>query len=194
MMMGRQVRSIMVGTDMISSAITLQRARPWYMNDTDGSNLAIDNAITLKELFRGRLVAVFGVPAPFTGTCTNEHYPGYRAIADELKATYGVDEIVCYSVSDPYAHHGWSRSLQNDDARITFLSDPDGAFAGAYGIDQSYDGVSLGRRSIRFSMIVYDGTVMNFRKIVDRAADDAATLLQEVKEMRENLGTLKGEE
>ena len=37
------------------------------------SNQAADNAVPLKKLFAGRKVALFGVPAPFTGTCTQEH-------------------------------------------------------------------------------------------------------------------------
>ena len=180
-----QIRSISVGTDMISSAISLQKARPWLMSAEEGSNLAKDNAVTMKELFNGKVVAVFGVPAPFTGTCTNEHYPGYKAIADEIKAE-GVHEIVCYAVSDPYAHHGWSRALKNDDSKITFLADPDSSFARAYGVDKVYDDASLGARSIRFSMIVNNGTVMNFRQ-VDDALNDAETLLEEVKDMNENL-------
>ena len=66
-------RSISIGTDMASSAISLQKPRPWYMCADEGSNQAKDNAVTLKELFgRDKTVAVFGVPAPFTGTCTRE--------------------------------------------------------------------------------------------------------------------------
>jgi len=97
----------------------------------------------------------------------------------------GADEIVCYSVSDPYAHHGWSVSLGNDDKKITFLADPDAVFAKAYGVDAKYDEVSLGQRSKRFSMVVVDGKVMNFR-IVDDASKDAETLLGELRELKEN--------
>lgn len=68
------VRSISIGTDMVSSVIRLQKARPWSMSDDGRSNLAADNAVPLSELFaREKTVAVFGVPAPFTGTCTSEY-------------------------------------------------------------------------------------------------------------------------
>jgi len=67
------VRSIAIGTDMVSSVISLQKARPWYMCAEEGSNKAADNAVTLRELFgRDKTVAMFGVPAPFTGTCTRK--------------------------------------------------------------------------------------------------------------------------
>ena len=59
------------------------------MNDTD-SNLAVDNAVTMSDLFKGRTVALFGVPAPFTGTCTMAHYPPYQKLQDEFLAK-GVD-------------------------------------------------------------------------------------------------------
>lgn len=177
------VRTIMIGTDMISSVVALQKCRPWYMSEKEGSNLAADNVVTLKELFADKTVALFGVPAPFTGTCTNEHYPGYQALADELLAS-GADEIVCYAVSDPYALHAWAKALNNDFKKIRFLAD-DGTFAKAYGVDVNYDVVSLGDRSKRFSMIVSKGRIATFR-IVDDALADAETLLKELKELKEN--------
>jgi len=55
------------------SVISLQKPRPWFMCAEEGSNMAQDNAVTLTELFgRDKTVALFGVPAPFTGTCTRE--------------------------------------------------------------------------------------------------------------------------
>ena len=177
------LRSITIGTDMLSSVISLQSARPWYMSD-DKSNAAVDNSVTLKDLFAGKRVVLFGVPAPFTGTCTWEHYPGYKKLADEF-ADAGVDEIICYSVSDPYAHHGWSKSLENDDTKIRFLADPDATFAKAYGVDTDYSAVSLGVRSIRFSMVLDDGKVQTFRE-VSNAKEDAAQVMEDVKEMNEN--------
>lgn len=183
-----QTRSISIGTDMKSSVISLQKSRPWYMCAEEGSNKAADNAVVLKDLFAKKTVAFFGVPAPFTGTCSNEHYPGYKALADEFLTR--CDKIVCYSVSDPYAMDGWQKALGNDESKISFLSDPDGTFAKAYGLEANYDATSLGDRSIRFSMLVCDGNVVNFRKVED-AATDAETLLEELKEFKENSGDLK---
>ena len=77
------------------------------MNDTEGSNKKVDNARSMNDLFGGnnnKVVVMFGVPAPFTGTCTNEHYPGYKLLVDDFK-NQGVHDIICYTVSDPYSHH-----------------------------------------------------------------------------------------
>jgi hypothetical protein len=44
-------RSIAIGTDMVSSVISLQKARPWYTCSDTGSNQAADNQVLLSELF-----------------------------------------------------------------------------------------------------------------------------------------------
>ena len=178
-------RTIMVGTDMLSSATPLQEARPWYRCEEKGSNAAADNMVHLHELFKDKTVVVFGVPAPFTGTCTHEHYPGFKQNADRLKEE-GCDEIICYSVSDPYSLNGWSQSLGNDDSKIRFLADPDASFAMAYGVDRLYKDCSLGLRSERFSMIVVDGIVNTFR-IVKDASTDADEMVNDLKEINENM-------
>jgi peroxiredoxin len=181
-------RSISIGTDMISTVVSLQKARSWHMTAAEGSNLAADNAVSLKDLFQDRTVAVFGVPAPFTGTCSNEHYPGYKQLAVELKQA-GIDEIVCLSVSDPYALAGWQQALKNNNEHITFLADPKAEFAVGYGVDSLYDECSLGLRSKRFSMIVVNGFVHTFR-LVEDAVTDAAQVLAEIKEIKENPGVV----
>jgi peroxiredoxin len=174
-------RSITIGTDMLSTVISLQKARPWSM---EGSNKAVDNAVTLKDLFADKTVGVFGVPAPFTGTCSNEHYPGYQKLAAQLREA-GIHEIVCVAVSDPYAHYAWHQALANNPEEITFLADTDATFARAYGVDTLLDECSLGLRSKRFSMIVTDGTVSTFR-LVEDAAGDAEVMLADLKEINEN--------
>jgi glutaredoxin/glutathione-dependent peroxiredoxin len=172
-----------VGTDMKQSDVILQRARPWHMSDAEGSNKAVDNAVSMTDLFKGKRVAFFGVPAPFTGTCSHEHYPPYKALAaDFKKEPANVDKIVCYSVADPYAHYGWSVALKNDDNDIEFLADVDGDFAKEFGVDAVYEPVSLGERSIRFSMLVDDGIVKAYN-IVEDATKDAENVLQAAKDI-----------
>lgn len=122
---------------------------------------------------------MFSIPC-----CTDEHIPGYKALADEFRKA-GADDLVCVTVSDPYALHGWKTAMETQEDQIRFLADPDASFARAYGVDQSYDDYSLGLRSKRFSMIVHNGKVASFR-IVKDAAKDAEQLLEELKEIKEN--------
>jgi len=146
------------------------------MNDKD-SNLAEDNAVTMSDLFEGKKVAIFGVPAPFTGTCTTAHYPPYQKLQDEFSAK-GVDELVCYSVADPYAHYNWGKGMGNDFNKISFLADVDGAWARSNDLERDYTVCSLGHRSARFSMIVENGIVTAFN-LVEDADGDADHLLEQ---------------
>jgi peroxiredoxin len=146
--------------------------------------MAVDNAVSMKDLFEGKVVAMFGVPAPFTGTCSHEHYPPYKASAKAFKEA-GVDSVICYAVSDPYAHHGWSLALKNDDDDIQFLADHEGVWAKEFGVDATYADSSLGLRSIRFSMLVDNGEVVVFN-VVEDATKDAELLLQQAKERTDN--------
>lgn len=174
---GLVTRNISIGTDLTASDITLQKARPWHMNDED-SNLAKDNAVTMSDLFKGRKVAFFGIPAPFTGTCTTAHYPPYQKLQDDFLSK-GVDEIVCYSVADPYSHFNWGKVMGNDFDKISFLADVDCEWAKSHDLDRDYRASSLGHRSARFSMVVEDGIVKRFN-VVDDADKDAETLLTQV--------------
>ena len=174
-----QTRSITIGTDLKPVSHTWQKARPWYMSDADGSNLAKDNALSMEDIFKGKTVAVFGVPAPFTGTCSNEHYPPYKAAAEDFLAQ-GVDELICYAVADPYSHYNWGKDLKNDFDKITFLADVDCEWAKEFELSRDFSGCSLGHRSARFSMLVKDGIVKSFN-LVEVANKDAEVLLADVK-------------
>ena len=133
----------------------------------------------MSDLFKGKKVAIFGVPAPFTGTCSLAHYPPYKTLQDQFKAK-GIDEIVCYSVSDPYALYNWGKVLGNDFDKISFLADVDCEWAKSHDLDRDYTVASLGHRSARFSMIVEDGIVKSFNLVEDNADKDAETLLEQV--------------
>eukprot|EP00551_Chaetoceros_affinis_P000244 CAMPEP_0203649384 /NCGR_PEP_ID=MMETSP0088-20131115/21685_1 /ASSEMBLY_ACC=CAM_ASM_001087 /TAXON_ID=426623 /ORGANISM="Chaetoceros affinis, Strain CCMP159" /LENGTH=190 /DNA_ID=CAMNT_0050507779 /DNA_START=44 /DNA_END=616 /DNA_ORIENTATION=+ len=170
-------RNIAVGTDLTSGAASWQKARPWHMDDNN-SNLAKDNEVTMTDIFKNKKVVVFGVPAPFTGTCTHAHYPPYKKLEQEFKSK-GVDEVVCYSVADPYSHYNWGKALNNDFDKITFLADDTCEWAKDHGLDRDYTGSSLGHRSARFSMFVDDGVVKSFN-MVEEADKDAETLLGQV--------------
>ena len=169
-------RSISVGTNLSTSPHSWQRSRPWHNSDKEGSNKACDNVVQASALFPpDSTVVVFGVPAPFTGTCTLAHVPGYRALAPSFKAK-GV-RVVCYSVAGPYEMSNWQSKMSVPDSDMTFLCDVDGSWARSHGLEKDYSAVSLGKRSARFSMIVKDGVVKHFG-VVDDAKNDAANIIK----------------
>jgi len=109
------------------------------------------------EFFAGRKVAVFAVPGAFTPTCNDQHLPSFVEHADDLKAK-GVAEIACIAVNDPFVMGAWAQASGAGDT-ITFLSDGNNEFTSAIGMAFDGSGVGLGTRSLRYSMIVADGTV-----------------------------------
>jgi len=112
---------------------------------------------TTSEIFSGKTIALFAVPGAFTPTCHNNHLPTFVDKAGELKAK-GVDEIVCTAVNDIFVLSAWARATGADSA-ITFLSDGNGDFAKALGLDLDASGMNMGIRSNRYAMLVDDGVV-----------------------------------
>lgn len=109
-----------------------------------------------EDFFAGRKVALFAVPGAFTPTCSARHLPGYVEGAEALKAK-GVDEIACTAVNDPFVLGAWSKAGEADG--ITMLSDGNGTFARAIGLDMDGSKFGMGTRSQRYSMVVNDGVV-----------------------------------
>lgn len=113
--------------------------------------------LDLAPKFAGRTVVMFGVPAAYSPTCSEQHVPGFIAKAAELKAA-GVDEIICHSVNDPFVMRAWAKD-QGTGADITMVADFDGSFARALGTDIQLDPPGLGLRSKRYLLIAKDGVV-----------------------------------
>ena len=113
--------------------------------------------IATSALFDGRKVVVFGLPGAFTQTCSLNHLPGFIENHDIILAK-GVDEIVCVSVNDHHVMNAWAKSTGGL-GKITFIADWDAAFSKAIGMDADLSAGRLGVRSIRYSMLVEDGTV-----------------------------------
>jgi peroxiredoxin len=109
------------------------------------------------DIFKGRKVALFGVPGAFTPTCSAKHLPGFVQKADELKAK-GVDTIVCTAVNDVFVMDAWGKN-QNVGDKVALVADGDAALTKAAGLELDLTGKGLGLRNQRFSMVVDDGVV-----------------------------------
>jgi peroxiredoxin len=114
-------------------------------------------AVQTGELFKGKKVAFFGVPGAFTPTCSQKHLPNYVQGAEALKGKQ-VDQIVCMAVNDVFVLDAWGRE-QNVGDKVMMLSDGNGAFTKAAGLELDLSGRGLGTRCQRFSMFVDDGVV-----------------------------------
>lgn len=109
------------------------------------------------EALGGGKVVLFAVPGAFTPTCSDYHLPGFVLRSDELRAK-GVDTIACLSVNDPFVMAAWGRARDVDD-RVVMLSDGNGEFTRAVGLEMDGSGVGLGKRSRRYAAILEDGVV-----------------------------------
>jgi len=112
---------------------------------------------TTDEVFKGKKVALFGVPGAFTPTCSNLHMPSFLNNIEAFKSK-GVDTIAVTGVNDVFVMEAWKKA-SGADGKIEFLADGNGEFA--KGTDLAFDGsgAGLGMRVKRFSMFVDNGVV-----------------------------------
>ena len=135
--------------------------------------------ISTDAIFKGKKVALFGLPGAFTPTCSGQHVPGFLSNHDALKAK-GVDAIVCLSVNDAFVMDAWGRDQGVGD-KIMMVADGSGRFAKAADLELDLIERGLGMRCKRFSMVVEDGTVKTLN-IDDSGLDtcSAETMLTQV--------------
>jgi len=109
------------------------------------------------EAIKGKKVVLFGVPGAFTPACAQKHLPGYVQNAEAIKAK-GVDEIICVAVNDPFVMQHWGETAHTE-GKVTMWPDGNAAFADALGLTFDGAGAGLGKRFVRFAMIVNDGVI-----------------------------------
>jgi glutaredoxin/glutathione-dependent peroxiredoxin len=116
-------------------------------------------ALTTKDVFAGKKVALFAVPGAYTPTCHQQHMPGFVARIDEIKKK-GIDTIACTAVNDVFVMDSWSKD-SGAAGKVVMLTDDSATFAKAIGldIDLTGAGIGLGVRSKRYAMLVEDGVV-----------------------------------
>ena len=136
------------------------------------------SAITTDDIFKGKTVALFGLPGAFTPTCSAQHLPGFVANADALKAK-GVDSIVCLAVNDVFVMGAWGKD-QNVGDKVTLVADGSAAFTKAAGLELDLIERGLGLRCQRFSMVVDDGVVKSLN--IDPAGSFEATSAEKILE------------
>jgi glutaredoxin/glutathione-dependent peroxiredoxin len=122
-------------------------------------------------LGKGRVV-LFGMPAAFSGTCSDTHLPGYLVRADELSAR-GVDRIFGVAVNDHHAMGAWARSQGLGD-KVTLLADGNGELARAMGVEHDFSKAGMGVRNRRYAAVIEDGVVTHLA-LEDGGALDVST-------------------
>ncbi|HEX6165922.1 MAG TPA: peroxiredoxin [Acidimicrobiales bacterium] len=114
-------------------------------------------AIGSEEALGKGKVVLFAVPGAFTPTCSDHHLPGFVLRAEDILAK-GVDSIACVSVNDPFVMGAWGQ-VQGTEGKVLMLSDGNGEFTAAMGLELDGSGFGLGTRSQRYAAIIDDGVI-----------------------------------
>jgi peroxiredoxin len=112
--------------------------------------------IDTRTLFDDRKVVLFAVPGAFTPTCSEKHLPSYIAQFDAFRSR-GID-VACMAVNDPFVMQAWGKSLDVPNG-MRMLSDGNGDFARALGLEMDASAYGMGMRSKRFALYAENGVV-----------------------------------
>jgi len=116
---------------------------------------AKSDSISTDELFGGKKVVLFSVPGAFTPTCSINHLPGFIDLSNDILGK-GVDTIACMAVNDVFVMDAWGKDRGVKD-KVSMLSDGNGEYTRALGLEMDVSGAGMGIRGQRFAIIVDDG-------------------------------------
>ncbi|KAJ3152709.1 hypothetical protein HK101_001780 [Irineochytrium annulatum] len=136
----------------------------WTSGNTDDlSACAAPVKISSEELFKGKKAVIFGLPIPFSPTCSMQQLPGFIQKFDDLKAK-GIELVCCVDTYDVFVQDAWGKQ-QGANGKVTMLSDTQGAFLGPLNLTQDLSKGPMPLSNLlskRFAMIVDDMKVTYF--------------------------------
>ena len=112
--------------------------------------------VSTADVFAGKTVALFAVPGAFTPTCSERHLPGFIQHFQAFRKR-GID-VACMAVNDPFVMQAWGES-QHVPRGLRMLSDGNGDFTRALGLEMDASGYGMGLRCKRFALYAEDGVV-----------------------------------
>ncbi len=112
--------------------------------------------VNVRDLGKGKRIAIFSLPGAFTPTCSNEQCPAFDRLYDDFKAA-GVDDVYCVSVNDAFVMYQWGQHLGLKNIKL--MPDGSGDFTRRMGMLIRKDHVGFGERSWRYAAIVDNNVV-----------------------------------
>ena len=108
------------------------------------------------ELFGGKRVVIFSLPAAFTPTCSAYQLPGFEENY-ELITSKGIDEIYCVSVNDGFVMNAWAKDQGIQ--KVKLIPDGNAEFTREMGMLVSKNNLGFGNRSWRYAAVINDGVI-----------------------------------
>ncbi|CAJ2509223.1 Uu.00g142490.m01.CDS01 [Anthostomella pinea] len=113
---------------------------------------------------------IIGVPAAFSGACSQKHIPSYinhPNIAD-------AGQVFVVSVNDAFVMKAWADQLDpTKESGIRFLADPAGEFTKALELGFEAIPVFGNMRAKRYALVIEDGKVKSIHVEPDNTGTDA---------------------
>ena len=117
--------------------------------------------VSIVEEFRNKKIILFGIPGAFTPTCSEEHFPGYIRLYDQI-IQKGIDNIYCLSVNDKYVMNSWLISY-SEDHKIYGVADGNADITNYFNLISDKTNSHMGFRSSRFAMIIKNNRVKDIK-------------------------------
>eukprot|EP01055_Gregarina_sp_Pseudo9_P000750 Gregarina_sp_Pseudo_9__749@NODE_1480_length_1560_cov_22_907955_g1370_i0_p1_GENE_NODE_1480_length_1560_cov_22_907955_g1370_i0NODE_1480_length_1560_cov_22_907955_g1370_i0_p1_ORF_typecomplete_len476_score133_15Redoxin/PF08534_10/3_1e20AhpCTSA/PF00578_21/1_4e07YL1/PF05764_13/2_9Merozoite_SPAM/PF07133_11/3_7_NODE_1480_length_1560_cov_22_907955_g1370_i01261553 len=134
--------------------------------------------VTLHDALFNRRGILFGVPGAFTPVCSQRHVPGFRDAMPILRQA--VEYVACVAVNDPFVLKAWAKEL-GIPKDIVMISDWEGKFTEALGLELDASSYHMGVRCRRFCILVAQGTIVWFGLENDAFVDQVALILHRLQ-------------
>ena len=117
--------------------------------------------ISLLDEFRNKKIILFGIPGAFTPTCSEEHFPGYIKLYNQI-INKGIDSIYCLSVNDKYVMSSWLVSY-SEEHKIYGIADGNADITKHFNLITDKSKNYMGIRSSRFAMVIENNQVKEIK-------------------------------
>ena len=117
--------------------------------------------ISLLDEFRNKKIILFGIPGAFTPTCSEEHFPGYIKLYNQI-IDKGIDSIYCLSVNDKYVMNSWLVSY-SEEHKIYGIADGNADITKYFNLITDKSKNYMGIRSSRFAMVIENNQVKEIK-------------------------------
>ena len=111
---------------------------------------------TSSELFDGKRVVIFSMPAAFTPTCSAYQLPGFEEKYEDFIGS-GIDAIYCISVNDGFVMNAWAKDQGIE--KVQLIPDGNAYFTRSMGYLVTKSNLGFGERSWRYAAVIDNGVI-----------------------------------